>query len=159
MSELENPITTQEQLDSIIGERLKRDREAQGKKYEGYISPDVLKEKEAEYGKTIAELQKSLENNKAASSKFEETIADLNKQVKNYETSSVKQRIAHETGIPYELASRLNGETEEDIRKDAEAMAKFVNKKAAPPLRSDDPDKIDASREALKETLRKLKGE
>ena len=33
-------ITTQEELDSIIKDRLKRDREAQTKKYEGWISPE-----------------------------------------------------------------------------------------------------------------------
>jgi hypothetical protein len=33
-------ITTQEELDNIIKDRLKRDREAQSKKFEGWISPE-----------------------------------------------------------------------------------------------------------------------
>lgn len=41
------PITTQEQLDGIITERLKRDREAQSKKYDGWISPEDYQKKPA----------------------------------------------------------------------------------------------------------------
>ena len=37
MSEEFKAITTQEELDTIIKDRLKRDREAQTKKYEGWI--------------------------------------------------------------------------------------------------------------------------
>ena len=36
-------IETQEQLDAVIGERIKREKETIGKKYEGYISPDDFK--------------------------------------------------------------------------------------------------------------------
>lgn len=165
MSELENAITTQEQLDKIVSERLRREQ----KKYEDFISPEdfakraeekaaeIIKAKE--YDKTIAELQKSIDEKTAAISKHDEEVAGLSAKIKSYETSAVKQRVAHETGIPYELASRLTGETEEDIRKDAESLAKLVQRKPAPPLRSDDPDKIDSSREALRETLRRVKGE
>lgn len=167
MSDLETPITTQEQLDKIIGERVRREQ----KKFENFISPEdfdkrakekadeIYKAKTDEYAATIAELKKSVDEKTAAISKHDEEVAGLSAKIKSYETSAVKQRVAHETGIPYELASRLNGETEEDIRKDAEALAKLVQRKSAPPLRSDDPDKINSSREALKKTLREMKGE
>ena len=38
------PIETQEQLDAVIGERIKRERETSAKKYEGYLSPDDFKQ-------------------------------------------------------------------------------------------------------------------
>ena len=44
MGEL-TPIETQEQLDSIIGERIKEIREKAEKKYEGYLSPEEVTKK------------------------------------------------------------------------------------------------------------------
>lgn len=43
-------------------------------------------------------------------------------------------RIAHENGIPFELADKLSGSDEEAIKKDAETMAKFLKKKDVPHL-------------------------
>ena len=47
------PIETQEQLDAVIGERIKRERETSAKKYEGYLSPDDFKSKTVDYEKQI----------------------------------------------------------------------------------------------------------
>ena len=146
-------IETQEQLDSIIGERLSRDRETQAKKYEGYISPEDYQKKVTDYEDQIKGLNKTIKDNEKIAKEAEGYKA----QIKKYETDSVKTRIAHEVGLPYEMAGRLKGETEEDIRKDAESLHKLVNAKPAPPLRSDDPDKIDSTRAAMKNMLDDLK--
>ena len=80
-------------------------------------------------------------------------------------SASVKTRIAHEFGIPYELASRLSGEDEDAIRKDAETLSQLIGQQVrhkAPPLRSTEPLNLegDATKAALKRTLRGLdKGE
>ena len=58
-----------------------------------------------------------------------EEAAKKDAMIKSYETNSVKMRIAHENGIPFELASKLSGDDEESIKKDAETMAKFLKKK------------------------------
>ena len=50
MSEF-TPITTQEQFDAAIGERLKRERESLAKKYGDY---DALKQKTDDYERQIA---------------------------------------------------------------------------------------------------------
>ena len=70
------PIETQEQLDAVIGERIKRERETSAKKYEGYLSPDDFKSKTADYEKQIGELTNALKeaNDKAAN--HEKEIAD-----------------------------------------------------------------------------------
>ena len=81
--------------------------------------------------------------------------------MKGYETSSVKMRIAHENGIPYELAERLSGDDEEAIKKDAESMAKFLKASGRrAPLASTEPEGgVDEKREAMKKMLTGLKGE
>lgn len=54
------------------------------------------------------------------------TITQLQGQIKGHETTALKHKVAHELGIPFEMAPRLAGETEEDIRKDAQVVAKFI---------------------------------
>lgn len=149
------PIETQEALDNIIGERLKRDREAQAKKYESYIKPEDYAAKCKEYDTTISGLQKAIEDGKSVASELESAKT----QIKKYEIGSVKTKVAHEIGLPYEIAERLRGETEEDIRKDAEALKGMFPKKPAPPLRSDDDSAVDTKKAAMKKMLDGLKGE
>lgn len=137
-------IETQEELDRIIGERLKREREATEKKYADF---DALKEKAAKYDELakkdydgqIKSLQEKLTAADTKLAAHDSTVSDLTARAIKAETSLLKTRIAHESGVPLELAGRLVGETEEDIRKDAESFASYLAPKSAPPLRSTDP--------------------
>lgn len=148
-------IETQEELDRIIGERLKRERDATEKKYADF---ETLKEKAARYDeiekKDFAGQIKTLTEKLSAK---DSTISELTARANKAENSMLKAKIAHENGVPLELAGRLVGETEEDIRKDAETFASFFTK-SAPPLRSVDPvtatNKTDA---ALLNVLAQLK--
>ena len=119
MSEEFKVIETQEAFDAAIKSRLERNTrtvtEEVTKKFEGYVSPDEAK-KTAE---RIEALSKEIEAGKA-------TIADLTAKNSAYEISSVKMKIAQGLGIPVELAERLNGTTEEELKKDAEAFAALV---------------------------------
>lgn len=158
MSEFKQ-IETQEQLDAIIKERLDRAEKKQAEKYAGYLSPEEVDAKVADLNKQIEDLGNSLTGANDKAKTDAEAIAGLEAKVKNYETASVKSRIAHEVGIPYELANKLSGETEEDIRKDAEAMKPFVTKSITPPLRNPEaPDagSGDATRDSMKKLVEKL---
>lgn len=142
-------ITTQEQLDAVIGERLKREREGAAKKYGDY---DNLKSKVAAYEKQIGEMTRAAEEQAQRYADYDQRLAGLQAQVKDQETAAIKTRVALESGIPYELVGRLAGETEEDIRRDAEALAKFVGKGSTPPppLRSTEPAGTDTKQAALR---------
>lgn len=113
-------IETQEELDAIIKARLDRNTKTVTdevkKSYEGYISPDEVKKLNDQITSLTAQLTER-----------DGSIADLTAKNKQYETASVKARIAHEKGLPFELAERLSGETEEDIAADAEKLAQFVS--------------------------------
>ncbi|MEG2652721.1 MAG: hypothetical protein RSA17_04020 [Ruthenibacterium sp.] len=154
------PITTQEQFDAAIGERIKRERETIAKKYEGF---DDMKGKIADYENKIGLLNQSMIAEAKKHEGYDETLSGLKAQVKGYETGSIKMRIAHETGIPFELATKLCGETEDDIRKDAESLAKFVGKQSTPPapLKSSEPAGADSKTAALRTLTEQLvnKGE
>lgn len=141
------PINTQEEFDAAISSRLKRERESLTKSItqkfseEGYLSPDDAAKLKAGYDKQIGELNTAIEaaNKKAAA--YDKDIAEKNAAIKKYETASVKARVAHETGLPYELSGRLSGESEEEIRKDAELLVKLVGNthRGADPLGTNEP--------------------
>lgn len=151
------PITTQEEFDAAIKDRLTRDREAQAKKTaEKYADYDDLKAKTADYEKQIADYTEKLKGIEEKDKK----IAELESSVKKYETSALRTRIAHETGLDYSLASRLTGESEEEIRADAKSLSEAIGKMktSAAPAKSTEPagaaGKSNAGYQALLSSLK-----
>ena len=131
-----NPITTQEEFDAAIKDRLERER---GK----YAVYETLK---AQVNTLTTERDTALQQ-----------VADRDARIAKYETDSVKTRIAREKGIPAEMASRLTGETEEDIMKDADILAQiFKASKGAAPLFDNSQPVGDDKDAALKQLLQNL---
>lgn len=163
--DLETPITTSEQLDSIVSERtnsiVQTRLEREAKKYASYTSPEDLKAMQEKYDKQIGDLNGALSAANEKAAKYDADIAERDAKIKSYETASVKTRIAQEMGLPYELHSRLNGETEEEIKKDAEALAKYFKASSPAPMASAEPKvkETDSKTAAYKEMLRQMKGE
>ena len=159
MSEEFTPITTQEQFDKAITDRLQRERS----KYADY---DQLKANAEKY-KDYEDLKKKAESYDTDKQKWADdlakanaTIAQQTSKIKGYETDSVKTRIANEIGIPYEMVDRLKGDSEEEIRKDAETMKKWIGQgqnTTILPLRTED-EGNDRMAE-LRKVLNTMKGE
>lgn len=144
-------ITSQEQLDRVIGERLRRERETVEKRYADY---DDLKNRNAEYAKQIESLTASLNDANEKVTAGNSEMDALNARIREYETASVKTRIANEAGIPLELADRLSGEDEDAIRADAQALAKFISRNSAPPLASlEQPVETDSKKAAIQKMV------
>lgn len=132
------PITTQEEFDNAIKERLTRDREAQAKKVaEKYGDYEDLKTKAADYEKQIEEYAEKLKGIEEKDRK----ITELEETVKKHETAALKAKIAHEAGLDYSLASRLSGETEDEIKADAKTLSNTIGKMKTPaaPAKSTEP--------------------
>ena len=146
------PINTQEELDALIGERIKREKE----KHIAEIAE--MNEKLANEEKEKNELTGKLETAIGELNESKASVDKLNENIKGYETDSVKKRIALEVGLPYQLADKLSGEDEESIRADAESILKVVG---APTLPLNDPEanKKDGEKEEYKQLLKNLKGD
>lgn len=151
MADTFEAITSQEQLDGIIKERLKRDRETQAKRFEGWISPE-------DHQKAVDAANKALTDYKAAHAGDEKTIADLTAANKAYETAAIKNRVAHEVGLSYEWISRISGEDEESIRADAESLKELVGTPSTPPLpmKSTETDQVDSKKAQFRTLLNGL---
>lgn len=150
-------IETQEQLDAIIGERIRR---AETKAAERYADYDSIKKQNDELTAQIADLTKQIKAKDEAISGNKEIVDNLNAKIKDYETRSVKTRIAHEVGLPYQLADKLSGEDEDAIREDAKKMASFIKTPAAPigsfePTHEDE-DPVKAEMAALAKQLQEV---
>lgn len=131
------PINTQEEFDSIIAPRLEQARNAVRKQYEDY---DSIKTQ-------LANLQKDV-------TAKDGTIAELQSQLRSSRSDLAKTRIALEKGLPQELCGRLVGETEEELRADADKLAGFITKpKDAPPMRDTETDPGGNAKEAALRSL------
>ena len=109
-----------------------------------------------EENKTLKDTVTTLENSLKEFEGYEDKLAEKDNLIKEYELKNLKYRIANENGIPLELASKLSGETEEDLKKDAETLSSFITKKQTLPLRTTEP-KVDDEMAAYKEMLDNLK--
>ena len=98
------PITTQKALDDAAAPLIEAAVAAKAAEFDGYVSAE--------------DHQKALD--------------DLNAAHKAELLKAYRAKAALMAGLPEELADRLTGETEEDIRKDAEMLAGLTKGHAAP---------------------------
>ncbi len=102
------PITTKAEFDAAVKNSVDAAVAQAEKKFEGWKSPE-----------DFAALTKERD--------------DLTAKSKAYEIAALRVKAATEKGLPLELADRLKGETEEELLKDAEALAGITAKSAHTP--------------------------
>lgn len=130
-------IETQEQLDKVIGDRIRR---AEAKALEKYSDYESLKTQNADYVSQITQLQEQLQKQTETIDGNKAIVDELNAKVQAYESSSLKTKVALEMGLPYQMASRLSGSNEEEIRTDAKSMVELIGaQKPVAPIGSNEP--------------------
>ncbi len=129
------PITSQEEFDSIISDRLARERSTTEKRFDGWTSPDKLAELKSGYEKQLEELRashqsemESLGTKHAGELKtLQDTLSEKEKALaenEHYRTDLEKTRIALAAGLPERYASRLVGANADEWKADANELAK-----------------------------------
>ena len=88
--------------------------------------------------------------------KVSEQTAALQTQIDSLKLENLKMKVAQESGLPSELASRLTGTNEKELRADAETLAKFTASKPSPAFKPETPPS-DAMTAGYLEMLRDLK--
>lgn len=121
-TETEEKTFTQAEVDAIIGDRLKRDRQ----KYADY---EALKEKAEKYDAAEeankSELQKAIESRDALQNELDSLKAE--NQIRE-----IRSKVAEETGVP---ASLLTETTEEGCRDQAQQILTFAKPQGYPAVR------------------------
>lgn len=155
------PITTQEQLDKVLGDRLKRERDTTIKKMQedGWLSKDDASKIKADYEKQIADMTAAADNAAKKYADYDKQLADRDAKIKNYETASVKARVAHETGLSYDAIKFLQGDDEESIKASADSLKTLMGSVKTPPAPLANPDPGDGNGTDYKNLLHSLRGE
>jgi hypothetical protein len=108
-------------------------------KYKDFVSPDAVATLKEEYEKRIAEATAQIQSVKDSYAGKDAEFKTLTERAEKAEKALLKNRIANENGLPLELSARLIGETEEELKADAEKLASFMKPQSAPPLKSLEP--------------------
>lgn len=103
---------TQAELDAIVSDRLKRDRQ----KYADY---DALKEKAAKYDEAQEAEKTELERATARANSLQGELDTLKHL---YEVRELRDKVSTETGVP---ATLLSADTEDEMRAQAKAILDF----------------------------------
>ena len=145
-------IETQEQLDAIIKSRLDREKA----KYSDY---DTLAEKIKNLETENTSLKQTITDKETSESTTASKIADLEKDVTTWKQKSLKQQIAMKNGLPFDLADRLQGDSEESLNEDAERLASLVKIKTyTQPLADKEPNvETKGTDAAWREVVKNLK--
>lgn len=115
----ESKVFTQDELNAIVGDRLKRERD----KYADY---DSLREKAQKYEEMEEANKSELEKAKERAQTLE---AELNGLKKAESLRILREKVANEAGIPRESLCLLTAEDEESLVKQANALNEFGEKK------------------------------
>lgn len=145
-------IETQEELDRIIGDRLEREK-AKATKNEESFKAEIESLK-----KTISDSQATITDLTEKQNGHADEVANLTKQIASYKIREIKHQIAHQNGLPYELAERLTGDTEEELTKDAETLKGLMgaSKPVETPKYTPETPPADDKTQDLKQVLEKL---
>lgn len=115
------PIASQDELDRIIQERVRRAKRSAAKELKKELEQQVRDEIEAE----TSRLKNEEEGN------WKELYEEAAKEIKNLKESAsiaelhqLKVKLLEEAGFPASAAKRILGETEDDIRKDVKEYIK-----------------------------------
>lgn len=132
-------IETQEEFDKMIQKRLEQKEREVSERFKDYLSPEEVAKVKSELEGKIKTANDSLKVERDKSIEHSKVVSELEQRAKNAETKWLKGKVAMEKGIPFELADRLIGETEEELLKDAESVSSLLAPKSAPPMRTNEP--------------------
>lgn len=110
---------TQAEIDALISERLKRERE----KYKDY---DELKTKAEKWAQKEQADMSEAEKLQAKIAEYERQLAEKEQEAQLAKTEALKLRILDELALPKSFASRIFGRKEDEIRADAGELKKLL---------------------------------
>jgi rRNA maturation endonuclease Nob1 len=141
-------VFTEAEVEQILRERLERERS----KREA-AAKEAVEKATAETAAKNGEWQKLAEQREAE-------LSSLKAQLTQRQQADQKRAIAERVGLPASLASRLVGETDDDLEKDAKALLETLPKQQppAPGLKPVNPGANGQAAETEAQRIARLKG-
>ena len=128
------PIETQEDFDKAIQKRLDQQERQMQEKYRDYLSPEKVEALRREYDKKLSDKDGEMQTALSKYDGYDQKLLDMTKRAEDAEKANLRAKVANDSKLPFELSSRILGNTEEEMKKDAEALAQFVRPQAPAPL-------------------------
>ena len=146
-------IETQEQLDSIIKQRLERER----KNYTDTING--LESDNKDLKDQLAKLTDASNQKDATIEDLNSQISDRDNKLEDFRVKEMRYDLAYEYGLPRNFSNRLQGSTYEEIEADAKEMAKtFDSLRPETPIKNNEPQSysgLDASYASIADSVTK----
>lgn len=113
--------------------------------------------------KQLEALEKAEQERKDAelseTERLKKRLAEIEAEAANLKRTELQRQAAEKAGLPASLATRLQGETLEELETDAKALAETLPKKQAPPLLTTNPGgNADGNGETDEQRRRRLLG-
>lgn len=118
------PITSQEQLDEVLRDRLARKEKAVRGEYADY---DELKQRLAEYEARDGQGKSELEQMREQVSRLK---GDIEERDRKAALEATRAKVAKATKLPADVVASLSGTDEETLMAQAEPLAKMLKPKA-----------------------------
>lgn len=149
------PITTQEEFDAAIKKRIERLKNSHAEE------TAALRQRVDELEAAAAGTSDAEERYTAEITSRDARIAELSTALTDSQSAYMRLRVAHDMGLPPELANRLNGNSLDELRRDANNLISLVNqsdyaKRPAAPLASTEPATVDAQEAELRGLVHNL---
>ena len=156
MAEEFKPITTQEEFNAAIKARLERQESTIRKEYADY---EDLKAQGAKFEEEKQAYEKQAQASAEKIASLKKELDESKATVKGLQIKELKSTIAAELGLPAALRDRIAGETEEEIRKDAQILSEVFAEKNRQNLPGFNPERApgDDKEIAWKQVLEGLK--
>lgn len=153
-------ITTQEEFDERIKDRLERQKKTIEADYAAQLTElETLRTSKKQWDASEADYKKKAEENAGSIASLNAQLEEEKKKVTGYQRNEMRQKIASENGLPVTLAGRIQGETEDEMKEDAKVLAavfKDSNNQGLPMAHLDDKTGNDAEKAAYREMLKSL---
>lgn len=118
-------ITTQEEFDERIKERISRTEKKVRDEFAGFTSPDDLKKIQADHAKAIEALKASHAEELKKYAGYDEKFNAQQTRIHELETSALKTKIAIGKKLPMDAIEFLQGDDEKSITESADRLSKL----------------------------------
>lgn len=118
-------ITTQEEFDERIKQRIERAEKKVRDEYAGFMSVDDVKNLKADHAKEIEKLKASHAEELKKYEGYDEKFTAQATRIHELETSALKTKIAMAKKLPMDAVDFLQGDDEKSITESADKLSKL----------------------------------
>lgn len=151
-------ITTQEEFDSAIKDRLDRADKKVREEFRGWMSPDEVKGLRESFQKDLKDLTEAHSKEMEKYAGYDDKFKAQEAEIRSLKIGAMKVRIANEKKLPMEAVDFLQGDSEESISESADRLSRLTGPNGFSGFtRNTEPDKaVDQKERELRELARKF---